>query len=90
MRGVIDSTEYSDFQFFQDFERDFDRNSRRFEESQAFVTGNWGTHLVNLQVSDRETFSRHPDQQRPRAAVAPVQPAFDADRPSRCGTRRST
>lgn len=57
MRGVIDWTEYSDFQFFRDFERDFDRNSLRFEESKAFLTGNWGTHLVNLQVSDRETFS---------------------------------
>ena len=57
MRGVIDWTEYSDFQFFRDFERDFDRNSLRFEESKAFLTGNWGTHLVNLQVTDRETFS---------------------------------
>lgn len=57
MRGVIDVTEYSDFQFFQDFERDFDRNSRRFEESQAFVTGNWGPHLLNVIVSDRETFT---------------------------------
>ncbi|HUF77319.1 MAG TPA: LPS assembly protein LptD, partial [Thermoanaerobaculia bacterium] len=57
MRGVIDWTEYSDFQFFRDFERDFDRNSLRFEESRAFLTGNWGTHLVNLQVTDRETFT---------------------------------
>lgn len=57
MRGVVDVTRYSDFQFFQDFDRDFDRNSRRFEESRAFVTGNWGTHLVNLQVTDRETFA---------------------------------
>ena len=57
MRGVIDWTEYSDFQFFRDFERDFDRNSLRFEESKAFLTGNWGTHLLNLQVTDRETFS---------------------------------
>lgn len=57
MRGVIDWTEYSDFQFFRDFERDFDVNSRRFEDSLAFLTGNWGTHLVNLQVTDRETVS---------------------------------
>jgi len=54
---VIDYTDYSDFQFFQDFERDFDRNSRRFEESRAFLTGNWGTHLVNLQVTSRDTFA---------------------------------
>lgn len=57
LRGVVDWTEYSDFQFFQDFERDFDRNSRRFEDSKAFLTGNWGSHLVNLLVSDRETFA---------------------------------
>jgi len=57
MRGVIDYTDYSDFQFFQDFERDFDRNSRRFEESRAFLTGNWGTSLVNLQVTSRDTFA---------------------------------
>jgi len=57
MRGVIDYTDYSDFQFFQDFERDFNRNSRRFEESRAFVTGNWGTHLVNLQVTSRDTYT---------------------------------
>jgi LPS-assembly protein len=57
LRGVIDWTEYSDFQFFRDFERDFDINSRRFEDSLAFLTGNWGTHLLNLQVTDRETVS---------------------------------
>lgn len=57
MRGVIDWIEYSDFGFFRDFERDFDRNSLRFQESRAFLTGNWGTHLVNLQVTDRETFT---------------------------------
>lgn len=59
MRGVVDLVEYSDFEFFRDFERDFDRNSRRFEESRAFLTGNWGTHLVNLQLTDRETFTRN-------------------------------
>ncbi len=57
LRGVVDWTEYSDFQFFQDFERDFNLNSIRFQESKAFVTGNWGTHLVNLQVTERETFT---------------------------------
>ncbi len=57
LRGVVDWTEYSDFQFFQDFERDFNLNSARFQESKAFLTGNWGTHLVNFQVTNRETFS---------------------------------
>ncbi|MFP3941399.1 MAG: LPS-assembly protein LptD [Gemmatimonadota bacterium] len=57
LRGVVDWTEYSDFQFFQDFDRDFNRNSRRFEDSKAFLTGNWGSHLVNVLVNDRETFA---------------------------------
>lgn len=57
LRGVIDWTQVSDFQFFQDFERDFDRNSRRFDESKAFLAGSWGPHQANLLVSDRETFT---------------------------------
>ncbi len=57
MRGVIDYTDYSDFQFFQDFERDYSLNSRRFDESRAFLTGNWGTSLVNLQLTSRDTFT---------------------------------
>jgi LPS-assembly protein len=87
MRGVVDWTEYSDFEFFRDFERDFDRNSLRFEESKAFLTGNWGTHLVNLQITDRETFSGdriNVDRQLPaleyRLRSTPIveTPIFDA------------
>lgn len=58
MRGVLDVHQFSDFQFFQDFERDFDRATRRFLESKGFITGNWGPHGVNLTVSERETFDR--------------------------------
>jgi hypothetical protein len=46
----------SDFDFFRDFERDFDRASRAFELSRAFVAGSWGPHLLNVEVSDQETF----------------------------------
>ncbi|HBL28922.1 MAG TPA: hypothetical protein DD490_18970, partial [Acidobacteria bacterium] len=56
MRGGVNFLDFSDFNFFRDFERDFDRNSLRFLDSRAFVTGNWGPHLVNLLVNDRETF----------------------------------
>jgi LPS-assembly protein len=56
MRGVVTLRRFSDFDFFRDFERNFDRVSQRFEESRGFVSGNWGPHLVNLQVTDRETF----------------------------------
>lgn len=57
MRGVVQFQDYSDFNFFRDFERDFDRNTLRFIDSKAFVTGNWGAHLLNLLVNDRQTFT---------------------------------
>jgi LPS-assembly protein len=56
MRGVVNYQDFSDFNFFRDFERDFDRNTLRFLDSRAFVTGNWGPHLLNFLVNDRETF----------------------------------
>ncbi|HEX2551710.1 MAG TPA: LPS assembly protein LptD, partial [Nocardioidaceae bacterium] len=56
MRGVVQYQDFSDFNFFRDFERDFDRNTLRFIDSRAFVTGNWGPHLLNVLLSDRQTF----------------------------------
>lgn len=56
MRGVVNYQEFSDFNFFQDFERDFDRNTLRFIDNRAFASGNWGPHLLNLLVQDRQTF----------------------------------
>ncbi|HSG38447.1 MAG TPA: putative LPS assembly protein LptD, partial [Thermoanaerobaculia bacterium] len=56
MRGVVEYQDFSDFDFFRDFERDFDRNTLRFIDSRAFVTGNWGSHLLNILLNDRETF----------------------------------
>ncbi len=56
MRGVVNYQDFSDFNFFRDFERDFDRNTLRFIDSRAFVTGNWGPHLLNILLNDRETF----------------------------------
>jgi len=56
MRGVVQYQDFSDFEFFRDFERDFDRNTLRFIDSRAFVTGNWGPHLLNLLLNQRQTF----------------------------------
>jgi len=56
LRGVASVRKTSDFDFFRDFERDFDRAARRFELSRAFVSGSWGPHLLNVEVSDQETF----------------------------------
>jgi len=56
MRAVIHYQDYSDFNFFRDFERSFDQNTLRFIDSRGFVTGNWGANLVNLLLSSRDTF----------------------------------
>ena len=56
LRGVASVRKTSDFDFFRDFERDFDRAARRFELSRAFLSGSWGPHLLNVEVSDQETF----------------------------------
>ena len=56
MRGVVTLRRFSDFNFFRDFERNIDRKTVRFVESRGFVSGNWGPHLVNLLINDRETF----------------------------------
>ena len=56
MRGVVNFLDFSDFNFFRDFERDFDRNTLRFIDSRAFATGNWGPHLLNILINSRETF----------------------------------
>lgn len=62
MRGGVLYQNFSDFNFFRDFERDFDRNTLRFLDSRAFVAGNWGPHLLNFLVNDRETFVNQSDQ----------------------------
>lgn len=56
LRGVISYHDFSDFQFFRDFERDFNRNTIRFLESRGFVAGDWGPHSLNVLVNERETF----------------------------------
>ena len=56
MRGSVQYQDFSDFDFFRDFERDFDRNTLRFIDSRAFLTGNWGPHLLNILLNQRETF----------------------------------
>jgi LPS-assembly protein len=56
MRGVVHYENFSDLNYFRDFEHDFDRSTLRFFDSRAFVTGNWGSNLVTLLLNDRKTF----------------------------------
>ncbi|HTQ79158.1 MAG TPA: LPS assembly protein LptD, partial [Thermoanaerobaculia bacterium] len=56
MRGVISYQKVSDFNYYRDFERDITANSIRSIYSRGFITGNWGPHLLNILLDDRETF----------------------------------
>ncbi len=56
LRGVIRIRDYSDFDFFRDFERDFNNASIRRIESSGFLSGNWGAHSLNILASENETF----------------------------------
>jgi LPS-assembly protein len=57
LRGVVSFEDYSDFNFFRDFERREYDNTKPWIYSNAFVSGNWGPHSLNLLVDRRETFA---------------------------------
>ncbi len=56
LRGVVSVEQYSDFDFFREFERAEKDNTRRFLYSNAFVSGSWGAQSLNIMVDQRETF----------------------------------
>jgi LPS-assembly protein len=55
LRGVVSFRDYSDFDYFRDFERDVDRASIRSIYSNGFLAGAWGHHSLNVLVEDRQT-----------------------------------
>ncbi|HLF57013.1 MAG TPA: LPS assembly protein LptD, partial [Thermoanaerobaculia bacterium] len=56
LKGVVDVNDYSDYDFFREFQRAENENTRRFLYSNAFVSGNWGAQSASVIVDDRETF----------------------------------
>jgi LPS-assembly protein len=56
MRGVVSYRDFSDFEFFRDFERGLNEATLRTLYSQAFLTGSWGPQSLNILVDDRQTF----------------------------------
>ncbi len=56
MRGVVSYRDYSDFEFFRDFERGLNEATLRTLYSQAFLTGSWGPQSLNILLDDRRTF----------------------------------
>ena len=55
-RGVIRVRDFSDFNFFRDFERDFNNASIRRVESTGFLAGNWGAHSLSILLNENEAF----------------------------------
>jgi lipopolysaccharide assembly outer membrane protein LptD (OstA) len=58
MRAQVDYRDFSDFDFFRDFERDFNDITIRSLYSNGYITGNWGSHSLNIMADERETFIR--------------------------------
>ena len=56
MRGVVAIRDYSDAEYLQDFERNFDLTSTREILSRAFLTKNWDVNSLNLRFERSETF----------------------------------
>jgi lipopolysaccharide assembly outer membrane protein LptD (OstA) len=59
MRAQVNYRDFSDFDFFRDFERNFNDITIRSLYSNGFVTGNWGSHSLNIMADERETFIRN-------------------------------
>jgi LPS-assembly protein len=54
LRAAVRFVDFSDFEFFRDFDRDLNRVTIRTLYSNAYVAGAWGPHSVNVLVDDRE------------------------------------
>jgi LPS-assembly protein len=56
LRGVITVNQYSEYDFFREFQRSEEENTRRYIYSNAFLSGDWGAQSLSLVVDQRETF----------------------------------
>ena len=65
-RGVIRYQDFSDFNFFRDFERDFNNTSIRRLNSAGFLSGSWGQQSLTFLAEQNETFITAGDTQTNR------------------------
>ena len=56
LQGVVRYQDFSDFDFFRDFERDFNNVSIRRLISSGYLTGSWGQQSLNVLLESNETF----------------------------------
>ncbi|MEJ2086183.1 MAG: LPS assembly protein LptD, partial [Acidobacteriota bacterium] len=57
LRAAVQYVQFSDFEFFRDFDRDLNRVTIRTLYSNAFVAGSWGAQSLNVQVDEREVLN---------------------------------
>jgi lipopolysaccharide assembly outer membrane protein LptD (OstA) len=79
MRAQVNYRDFSDFDFFRDFERNFNDITIRSLYSNGFVTGNWGSHSLNIMADERETFIRDRSYRDPAGEVRPSRFQSDVD-----------
>jgi len=60
-RGVVFYQDFSDFDFFRDFERDFNNATIRRLFSSGHLTSSWGQSSVIMQVDQLQTFLNNGD-----------------------------
>ncbi len=53
-RGVVNFVDYSDFDYQGDYENDIRRSARPYIYSNAYLSGNFGNHSLNIMVDRRE------------------------------------
>ena len=67
LRAAVRFVDFSDFDFFRDFDRDLNRVTIRSLYSSAYIAGAWGAHSMNILVDDREVLNRNEAWQQPDA-----------------------
>lgn len=58
MRLVVSHSDFSDFNFFRDFSRNFDQITVRQIQSTGFLAGSWGSHSLSVLLESREAFGQ--------------------------------
>jgi len=58
-RAVVDLVDYSDFDYQGDYEHDVRRSAQPYIYSNAYLSGNFGNHSLNIMVDRRERILRN-------------------------------
>jgi len=56
LKAVVTYNNYSDYDFFREFQRTENENTRSFLYSNAFLSGNWGAQSFSTLLDERKSF----------------------------------